>query len=236
MTTPEHDLWASLAVDPITPEAIEARADAWGIARSSHRAGWIICLMIFIFVPAGYLLERPVIILIGAIPIAGYALYRGLGVVGSGGDLDRGYESLARSVEPLGLVVDERPTIGVQQRMSPAPGLKTDIRGALRLSGERHGRRVSIVMADGSTSVRVISDSPEFEARSSDGKIRGGKGAVPAEIESSLRLIPGSTEWKNLNVSGGPDGIEVRRKSSGGGTHWLADLWLAERLAAAVQA
>lgn len=230
MTVPEPELWASLATGPIGPEALQARADGWDIARASQNSAWVICGLIFIFVPAAYLLEQPVLILIGAVPIAGFAVYRALKVVGGGGELDRGYESLGRSVEPLGLVVDERPTVGVQQRMPPTPGLKTDVRGALRLSGIRHGRPVSIVMEGGSNSVKVGVRAPVFAAKSSDGRIRAEKGAVPAEIESAMRLVPASVDWKNLTVSGGPEGIEVRRKNASG-RDWLADLWLAERLA-----
>jgi hypothetical protein len=230
MTTPEPDLWASLAVEPITPGAVEARADAWGVARSSHRAAWVICLMIFTFVPAAYLLEKPWIAVLGAIPIAGYAIWRALAVVGRGGDLDRVYEGLGRSVEPLGLVVDERPTVGVGRRIVPPAGPKTEVRGALRMSGRRHGRAVSIAMADGRTTVHVGAPAPAFEAKSGDGRIRGRKGEVPTEIESALRLVPASTGWKDIEVSGGPQGIDVDYGDAGG-RQWLAALWLAERLA-----
>lgn len=234
MTAPEPQLWASLAVAPISPEAIEARGDVWGVARSSHRAAWVICLMIFTFVPAAYLLERPWIAVLGAIPIAGYAIWRALAVVGSGGDLDRVYEGLGRSIEPLGLAVDERPTVGIGQHAAPPATLKTEVRGALRMSGKRHGRPVSVAMADRKTTVHVHVSSPQFEAKSSDGKIRGRKGEVPLEIESAMRLVPASVGWKNVKVTGGPEGIEVAQKASGG-HEWLACLWLAERLADAAR-
>lgn len=238
MTIPEPELWAALAIEPIGSEALKARSDAWGIAKDSHRAAWIVCGMIFVFVPASYLLEEPAIAVFGAIPIAGYAVYRAIRVVGGGGDLDRGYESLGVSVAPLGLAVDERPTVGVAQRMAPTPGLKTDIRGELRLSGDRHGRPVTIVMADGATEVRIGIEVPAFEARSSDGKVRakaGKAGDPPPEIDSALRLVPASVDWKNVRAKGGAEGISIRRKPAAG-RHWLADLWLAERIADAAGA
>lgn len=235
MTASEPELWASLAIAPITDEAIAARTTAWGVARSSHRSAWVICLMIFIFVPAAYLLERPWIAVLGAIPIAGYAAWRSIAIVGSGGELDRVYEGLGRSVEPLGLAVDERPTVGVGRRLGPPASLKTDVRGALRMSGKRHGRAVSIAMADGRTNVLVHVDAPQFEAKSSDGKIRGRRNEVPPEIESALRLVPGSVDWKDVEVTGGPEGIEVTMGGSGN-RNWLAALWLAERIAGAAEA
>ncbi len=234
MTASEPELWASLAVAPITEEAIAARGTAWGVARSSHRSAWVICLMIFIFVPAAYLLERPWIAVAGAIPIAGYAAWRAIAIVGGGGDLDRVYAGLGRSIEPLGLIVDERPTVGVGHRAGPPASLKTDVRGALRMSGKRHGRAVSIAMVDGRTSVLVHAGSPQFEAASSDGKIRGRRNEVPNEIESALRLVPASVEWKDVKVTGGPEGIEVVQDSSGS-RNWMAGLWLAEHLAAAAE-
>jgi hypothetical protein len=233
-TASEPELWASLAVAPITDEAVAARTTAWGVARKSHRSAWVICLMVFVFVPAAYLFEKPWLAVVGAIPIAGYAVWRSIAIVGSGGELDRVYEGLGRSVEPLGLAVDERPAVGVGQRVGPPASLKTDVRGALRMSGKRHGRAVSIAMADGRTTVAVHASSPQFEAKSSDGKIRGPRNEVPPEIESALREVPGSVDWKDVKVTGGPEGIEVVQGGSGN-RNWLAGLWLAERIAAAAE-
>ena len=235
MTASESDLWASLAVAPIGPEAIAARGESWGIARSSHRAAWVISLMIFVFVPAAYLLEKPWIAVLGAVPIAGYAVWRSVAVIGSGGELDRVYEGLGRSIEPLGLAVDERPAVGVGQRLGPPASLKADVRGALLISGKRHGRAVSVAMGGGTTRVRVHAASAQFEAKSSDGGIRGRSGEVPAEIESALRLVPASVDWKGVAVRGGPEGIEVVLDGTGG-RRWLAGLWLVERLADAAEA
>jgi hypothetical protein len=62
--------------------------------------------------------------------------------------------------------------------------------------------------------------------------VRPGDGA-PTEILAALEGTPNSTRWKKLTVEGGPAGIVVKRKGGEQGD-WLCDLWLAERLAAAL--
>lgn len=231
MTVPQIDLWAALAIGPVGDEAAVAHEQVWGMVRTSHRSAWLICTLIFVCVPMSYLLETFVPVLIGAPLTAAVAIVALIRVVGGGGGLDRAYENMDRSLEPLGLGLDERPTVGATQRVPPAPGLKTDIRGALRFSGERHGREVGVVMDDGASEVRVFVDTPAFEAKSSDGKLKAKKnGTLPPEIDSSLRAVPGSTSWKGVTVRGDADGVVVRRKPVGE-SGWLPDLWLAERLA-----
>ena len=118
-------------------------------------------------------------------------------------------------------------------RPTPPYGLKTDVRGAVRFSGERHGRRVDVTLSGGASEVRVAADVPSFEARSRDGKVRPKRGeGLPPGIAEALASVPASTEWKNLTVRGDADGILVRRKPAAE-AGWLADLWLAERVAAA---
>jgi hypothetical protein len=234
MTMRNVDLWAALATGPVGDEAAAAHAEIWGVVSSSRRSLWIVVVLIFVCVPMTYLLETFVPVLVGAALIAAVAAFAAIRVVGGGGGLDRGYDSLARSLGPLGLELDERPTVGVAPR-APAPGLKTDIRGALRFSGTRHGRPVSVVMEGGASEVRVGMNTLSFEARSSDGriKLKSGGEDLP-RLAQSLSSIPGSTEWKHLTVRGDADGLVVRRKPAGAG--WLADLWLAERAAAAIEA
>ena len=107
------------------------------------------------------------------------------------------------------------------------------IHGALVLSGERHGRPVSVRLGSGEASphseVTVRLATPEFKAKSRDGKVRPGD-EVPAAFATALRGMPNSTRWKKLTVEGGPEGIVVARKG-GAQADWLCDLWLAERLA-----
>ena len=228
MVVPEAELWAAMAVEPITEDAIRARAAAWEIARDSMRTARVVVAMIFIFVPAMYLLESFIPILIGAPLIAGYALIKGIGAAGGG--LDRGYDAAGRAMAPLGLELTERPRVGATARVPPADGLKTQVSGGVRFAGTRYGRRVEIHNEDGASTIVVAAPIAEFAARSSDGKIRAKKDAAPPDVEAALRSVPGSVDWKNVTVSGGDRGIEVRRKPSGE-RYMLADLWLAERLA-----
>jgi hypothetical protein len=204
----------------------------WGLVESSRRTLWIVCVLIFVSVPMTYLLETFVPVLIGAALIFGFAVAQLIKVLFGGGGLDRGYETFGRSLGPLGMELDERPTVGVAVRAPPAPGLKSDIRGALRFSGIRHGRPVSVVMEGGVSTVRVGVETPSFEAGSRDGKIKLKKGGedLPGLAEA-LSSVPGSADWKHLTIRGDADGVVVRRKP---GSRWLADLWLAERTATAI--
>jgi hypothetical protein len=233
MTIPQVDLWAALAIRPVGDEAAQAHEEIWGTVRRSHRTAWIVCVLIFTFMPMTYLLESFVPALIGAGLIAVVAVVASVRVLAGGGDLDRAYDSMDRSLEPLGLSMDERPTVGVESRPTPPYGLKTDVSGALRFSGDRHGRRVSLAMAGGGSEVRIEGDVPSFEAKARDGKVRGKrKGDLPPAIEEALSSVPSSTAWKGVTATGDADGILVRRKPVGE-QGWMPDLWLAERLAAA---
>ena len=75
----------------------------------------------------------------------------------------------------------------------------------------------------------VAAPTPEFSAKSRDGRVRPGDGA-PENVVAALKGIPNSTRWRKVTIAGGPEGIEVVRKS-GEQSDWLCDLWLAERLA-----
>jgi hypothetical protein len=83
------------------------------------------------------------------------------------------------------------------------------------------------VSARSEVTVRVA--TPEFKAKSRDGKVRPGD-EVPTPLAAALQAMPNSTRWKKLTVEGGPEGIVVARKG-GAPADWLCDLWLAERLA-----
>lgn len=65
-TLGEPGLWAALAVEPITPEAVAARQAVWGTVRSSMRLGWVITPLIFLSVVPIYLFDTFAPILIGA--------------------------------------------------------------------------------------------------------------------------------------------------------------------------
>jgi hypothetical protein len=230
-TMQDADLWAALAVQPIDPEAVSARSDAWEIGRRSQNLGMIVTLLIFLTVPPIYLLESFVPLLIGGPLIAIAAIYGSVRAIGSGGEMDKGYESVGKSMAPLGLAVLERPTVGIETKDAVTGRMGPEIRGELVLGGERHGRPVSVRLGGGRSEVTVGAACPQFKARSRDGKVRPG-GEAPAEIASALKSAPASTRWKKVEARGGPEGIVVARKG-GGPSDWMCDLWLAERLAAA---
>jgi hypothetical protein len=215
MAARQVDLWAAMSTGPLGDGAELVNAGMWGLVSNSRRSGWIICGLIFVFVPATYLLETFVPLLIGAVLIVGVAIASLLNVFGPGGG---GSDGLSRILAPLGLAVD---------RGSEDPDLVT------RFAGTRHGRPVEVLIDEGGSTVRVATPAPEFTAHSSQGGVVLKKGEPGKPIEQALFTVPVNDEWRNLSVAGGPKGISLRRKD--GSQRWLPDLWLAERLAAAAE-
>lgn len=232
-TMEEPELWAALAVKPIDDEAVKARSQAWDAGRRSLRLGMIVTLLIFLTVPSIYLLESFVPLLIGGPLIVLAAVFGSIRALAPGGEMDRGYENVGKAMAPLGFEVTERPQVNIEVREATTGRVGPKIRGALVLSGERHGRPVSVRLGSGEVSstseVTVRAASPQFEAKSRDGGVRPPKDA-PAAIAEILQAVPSSTRWKKVEVEGGPEGIVVSRKG-GAQSDWLCDLWLAELLA-----
>lgn len=232
-TMEEQQLWAALAVKPIDDAAIKARGSMWDSSRRSQKLGWVVMLLIFLIVPSIYLLESFVPLLVGGPLIAIAAIYGSVRALAPGGEMDSGYEKVGLAMAPLGLEVTERPKVDIEVREATTGRVGPKIRGALVLSGERHGRQVSVRLGSGEVSSReevtVRAATPEFKAKSRDGRVRAVDGA-PASIVTILTDVPNSTRWKKLTVEGGPEGIVVSRKG-GAQADWLCDLWLAERLA-----
>jgi hypothetical protein len=232
-TMEEQQLWAALAIKPIDNEAIKARGSMWDSSRRSQKLGWVVMALIFLTVPSIYLLESFVPLLIGGPLIAIAALYASFRALAPGGEMDQGYEKVGLAMAPLGLEVTERPQVNIEVREATTGRVGPKIHGALVLGGERHGRPVSVRLGSGEVSPRgevtVRVATPEFKAKSRDGKVRPGDD-VPAPFAAALRAMPNSTRWKKLTVEGGPEGIVVSRKG-GEQADWLCDLWLAERLA-----
>ena len=235
MTMAEPDLWAAMAIAPIGADAVRARSEMWDAGRRSIRLGMVIVTLIFLTVPAIYLLESFVPLLIGGPLIVIAAVYGSIRAVAPGGEMDRGYERVGRAMAPLGLEVSERPTVDIEMRDPVTPRMGPKVRGALVLSGQRHGRGVSARLGGekrgGASEITVAGAFPEFAAKARDGRVRPSEGA-PAAIVAALESVPNSTRWKRVEVESGPAGIVVTRKA-GGQSDWLADLWLAERLAGA---
>lgn len=236
MTMEEPQLWAALAVKPIDRDAVKARSEMWDVGRRSLRLGMIVTLLIFLTVPPIYILESFVPLLIGGPLIAIAAIYGSIRALAPGGEMDESYEKVGAAMAPLGFEVAERPQVSIETRDATTGRVGPKIRGALVLSGERHGRQVSVRLGSGEVSstseVTVRVSSPEFEAKSRDGKVRPPQD-VPTAVAEALGSVPNSTRWKKVKVKGGPEGIVVSRKG-GQQADWLCDLWLAERLAAAV--
>jgi hypothetical protein len=232
-TMSEPDLWAALAVKPVDTDAVRARDEIWDVNRRSQRLGWVVMALILLTVPPIYLLESFVPLLIGGPLIVIAALYGSYKAIAPGGEIDSGYERTDRAMAPLGLAVTERPEGGFEMRAPNMLGFDYRLRGWTVLSGERHGRQVTVRLGGhedaGTSEVLVAGPSPEFEARSKDGRVRP-DGEAPAAVSDKLQAVPNSTRWKRVEVSGGPEGIAVVRKR-GEQRDWLCDLWLAERLA-----
>ena len=92
-TMAEPELWAALAVTPIDADAVRARGEMWDSGRRSLRLAMVVTLLIFLTVPAIYLLESFVPLLIGGPLIVIAALYGSFRALAPGGELDRGYDS-----------------------------------------------------------------------------------------------------------------------------------------------
>jgi hypothetical protein len=240
-TMSEPELWAALAIGPIDEEAIRARSQMWDAGRRSQRLVIVVVILIFLTVPSIYLLESFVPLLIGGPLIAIAAIYGAIRAIGPGGEMDRGYERVGLAMAPLGLAVTERPTVSIETRDAVTSRVGPRVHGALVLSGERQGRRVSVRLGGdertGTSEIRVTKPTPEvgaettpeFSAKAKDGRVRPAKDA-PAAIVAVLEAVPSSTRWKRVEVEGGSNEVVVVRKG-GEPADWLCDLWLAERLA-----
>jgi hypothetical protein len=227
-TMDEAELWAAMAVKPISGDAAKARAEMWAPARSSLRLGMVVFALIFLTVPPIYLLDTFITLYIGVPLIAAVAIFGVVRAIGSGGEVERGFDRLGATMEPLGLKLISRPEIHFEPRMPPLWGANARLRGAMVLEGKRHGRSVSVNQEDVTSVTTVKGSAPAFEARVRDGRIRAAEDA-PGTVAAALEEIPNSTRWKGVSVKGGRGGIAVERKGNRG--DWLCDLWLAERLA-----
>lgn len=203
----EADLWAALAIAPIDADAVEAQAETWDAGRRSIKLGAVIFALVFLTVPPAYLLESFVPLLVGVPLIVLAALYGAFRAIGPGGELDQGYERMDRAMKPLGLQVTARPKGGFEPRSPTMPGFDYRLRGATELSGERHGRAVTV-------------------------RFGGHEDAGASEVAVATPCREFAAESKRVTVRGGPDGLVIARRKAARGD-WLCDLWLAERLLAA---
>jgi hypothetical protein len=201
----EAELWAALAVGPIDADAIEARSEMWDVGRRGIKLGAVVFLLIFLTVPSIYLFESFVPLLIGGSLIVAAAIYGAWRAIGPGGELDSGYDRMDRAMKPLGLQVTARPKGGFEMRPPTMSGFDYRLRGATELSGERHGRQVTV-------------------------RFGGYEDAGVSEVSVAARCNPYEAKSKRIEVGSGPEGIAISRHRAAQGD-WLCDLWLAERLA-----
>jgi hypothetical protein len=187
----------------------------------------VICVLIFLTVPAIYLTESFVPLLIGGPLIAIAAIYGAIRAIGPGGDVDQGYDRLDRAMRPLGLKLDARPSVKMVPRAPTMPGYSAKLLGPTVMTGQRHGRKVELTQEDGRSELIVHAPVPEFEAKARDGRLVAKDDASNAA--AVLRGLPASERWRGVKLHGGSEGIVVDRKGDPGA--WLCDLWLAERLA-----
>lgn len=204
-TASETELWASLAIAPIDAEAVKAQEETWDVGRRSLKLGTIVFGLIFLTVPPAYLLESFVPFFIGVPLIVIAALYGTFRAIGPGGDLDQGYTRTDLAMKPLGLRVTARPEGGFEPRGPAMPGFDYRLRGPTELSGERHGRRVTV-------------------------RLGGHEEAGHSEVEVAAPCRSFAAKSKRVEVRSGAEGIVVSRPKARPGD-WLCDLWVAERLA-----
>ncbi len=206
-TLAEPNLWAAMAIAPIDADAVRARDEMWDVGRRSQRLAIVVTILIFLTVPAIYLLESFLPLLIGGPLIVLAALYGSFRAIGPGGAIEESYALTDRAMAPLGLAVTDRPEGGFEMRFG-SPGFDYRLRGWTVLSGTRNGRQVMV-------------------------RIGGHEDAGTSEVIVAEPSAGFAASSKRLEVRSGPDGIAVIRKD-GDPRDWLCDLWLAERLAAGV--
>jgi hypothetical protein len=231
----EAHLWAAMAIHPVDADAVKARKQVWATARGSIHTGMLVCVLIFVGVPPIYLLDTWVPFVVCAPLIGLIALFKSVRLLGGG--LDEAYDASSRAMAPLGLRVVEHPEVRIQPKYVAPLRMGPVLHGQLAMEGERHGRKVSVHMPASAgvrtpCEVRVEVDSPGFEFKSRDGRLKAAEGAPPAVAEA-LASVPNSTRWNGVRGGAGGEGIVVTRKSSHT-SDWLLDLWLAERLTGAI--
>jgi hypothetical protein len=118
--------------------------------------------------------------------------------------------------------------LGLSTTASPLASPPRMLEGAAVIEGTRHGRRVRIEGRGKQSATWVQAESPPFQIHSLDGKLVAEEGA-PRAVTAALRGLRKAKRWRGIEVTGGPEGIAVRRESPGENM-WLYDLWLLERL------
>jgi hypothetical protein len=209
-TADQMSLLADLATGPIDRRALtDASARVWSIARGSISSGAKMMVLIFCAVVPWLLFAWIWSIVVFVPLIIGYAVYLGARVIMPGGPLDQAYDDVAPTMAALGLV---------------------ETLGNAAYAGIRHGRRVTVAIGRGST-VTVAGVASPFEVRAEGERLRALPGA-PGPVEAVIAPLRATSDWHGVSFTGGPEGVVAERPDHGA-EHWMRDLWVAERLAAA---
>ena len=237
------DLMRVLAVEEVDPAVQrEAARGMTGMARGQIRDGAV--LMVFILVGVGLFYAGvdaafrplgesgpgfPVVF----IPIFAFIVYL---VAKIPFNIASARGSSDAYLEPLGLAITTLPDIGVRPRYGGS-GMQTDVSGPTVMAGTRHGAPVEISIEGRESETRVGAGTPRFRVKGDDERLTAG-GDAPDGVRAAVAEIDRDRRWKRVEVTGGSDGVVVKRKFRGS-QHtqwlWMADLWLAERLAAAAR-
>jgi hypothetical protein len=129
------------------------------------------------------------------------------------------------------------PDIGIESRVDGS--LKTRVAGPTVIRGRRHGREVEVRLQASQYVTNISGSLPAGEANGDgrSGRLGALAGAPPA-LERAVADLPSDQRWRSVELTTGPDGVSVTRKarsSDAGESRWLYDLWLAERIAGALQ-
>ena len=221
-------MFEALALRPIRPGELDDAGRDLG-ARSMRSGRNMTVLVVVLMVPA-LALQKPLLIVLGAIPIVGYGLVLAANVLRPGGTLDEAWQAADRRVAPLGLRGAERPDVAFVPRVGGA-GVESKLVGPTVLRGERHGREVTVTIAGGRTETHIAAAVAPVRLKGHRQRVRvdgDGDGASFA-VDALVARIPASARWTGMRLEAGQGGITVRRP--GISEAWLFDLWLAERLA-----
>ncbi|HEX8742318.1 MAG TPA: hypothetical protein VF712_04215 [Thermoleophilaceae bacterium] len=126
-------------------------------------------------------------------------------------------------------------TTDVPSERSRAGSDVPELIGPTVIEGERHGRSVEVRIDPQRARVKLGGAVAEFHVRSEDGRLVASERS-PAAVHEALAGLSPDERWKELEAKGGPEGVAVFQKPrswgwGSGSTHWMNQLWLAERLA-----
>ena len=237
------DLMRVLSVNEIdSGEQFDAARGMTGMAHGQIRDGAVLCALILVGVGLFYAGVGGVIQPFGEtgpgfpvalLPVFGMIIYL---VAKIPFNLAGARASSDAYLEPLGLAITKMPDIGVRPRYGGS-GMQTDVSGPTVMSGTRHGAPVEVSIEARESETRVGAGTPRFTVKGDDERLSAGADA-PDGVRAAVAEMGRDRRWKRVEASGGADGVVVSRKFRGS-QHtqwlWMADLWLAERLAGAAR-